>query len=126
MPIVLIDHITRQMLRDEPAARFVFGDNAQRRGMGGQAKECRHEPNAIGVATKWKPSMDVSAFFSDDDPEALKIVEADLYKVTLALDEERTVYVPRAGIGTGLAEMPKRAPRLYAKIAAHLSASQNV
>jgi len=45
-------HITRQMLRAEPGTLWVFGDNLQRKGLGGQAKEMRGEPNAIGIPTK--------------------------------------------------------------------------
>ncbi|KKL05458.1 hypothetical protein LCGC14_2605850, partial [marine sediment metagenome] len=53
------DHITRQMLRDEPDTLFVFGDNMQRRGLGGQAFAMRGEPNAVGIPTKIFPSMDL-------------------------------------------------------------------
>lgn len=55
MPVKYLAWITRDMLRKEPEARFVFGDNAYRKGFGGQAKEMRGEPNALGVATKWYP-----------------------------------------------------------------------
>ena len=31
---------------------YLFGDNLDRQGMGGQAKEMRGEPNSFGIATK--------------------------------------------------------------------------
>lgn len=111
MPIVRVDWIVRQDLRERPEWFFVFGDNVQRRGLGGQAKEMRGEPNAIGVATKWSPSMSPSAFF-DDTRECKWIVEADLAKVKLKLDAGKVVIVPTDGIGTGLSRLPQVAPNL--------------
>ncbi len=45
----------------------MFGDNLVCRGLGGQAKEMRGEPNAVGYPTKRRPSMTSSAFFDDGD-----------------------------------------------------------
>lgn len=111
MPIVRVDWIVRQDLRERPEWFFVFGDNVQRRGLGGQAKEMRGEPNAIGVATKWSPSMSPSAFF-DDTVECHDIVNADLAKVKAKLDAGKVVIVPTDGIGTGLSRLPQVAPNL--------------
>lgn len=111
--LVFVKRITRAMLRAEPEARFVFGDNVARRGMGGQAKEMRGEPNAIGVATKWAPSMDERAFFSDIDTTHSSRVAADFAEIEIALADGRTVYFPADGIGTGLSELPTRAPKLH-------------
>lgn len=44
--------IFREDLQANPDVYYLFGDNVERRGLGGQAKEMRGEPNAIGVATK--------------------------------------------------------------------------
>lgn len=101
------------MLRAEPEARFVFGDNVARRGLGGQAKEMRGEPNAIGVVTKWRPNSAAQDFFSDDDPDIQSAVEKDLRKVTDFLGGGFTVYFPSDGIGAGLSELPTRAPKLH-------------
>lgn len=68
--------ITRQMLRDEPEKLFVFGDNFGRVGFGGQAKEMRGEPNAVGVLTKRFPSMVHAAFLTDDDYDNWQIGRA--------------------------------------------------
>lgn len=114
MPIKYIKFIDRAMLRAHPEARFVFGDNAKREGYGGQAREMRGEPNAIGVATKWRPDMEESSFFSDADGEAAIVIANDFADVITALNEGRDVYVPKDGLGTGLSQLPTRAPRTYA------------
>lgn len=108
--------ITRDMLRTDPEARFVFGDNLQRRGLGGQAKEMRGEPNAIGVVTKKAPALADYAFFTDADDWAIEEIDKDIDKVVAALAEGRTVYVPKDGIGTGLASLRTRAPNLHRHI----------
>jgi hypothetical protein len=105
--------ITRDMLRRDPDARFVFGDNVDRAGMGGQAGEMRHERNAIGVATKWHPGCADEDYFADDDDRARAVIDADIDKVVAALIEGRTVYVPYDGLGTGLSQLPLRAPTLH-------------
>jgi hypothetical protein len=112
MPIVYVKTYSREMARANPEARFVFGDNAKRVGLGGQAKVMRGEPNAIGVATKWLPENGENAFFSDK-LSCRSIVGMDLIAVQKALDAGRSVYVPADGLGTGLAELPQRAPELY-------------
>lgn len=92
----------------------VFGDNVQRTGKKGQSviRDC---PNAIGVATKWKPSRDSDAYFSDNAP-AMKIVAKDLAAVKSLLDAGYNVYWPAGSIGTGLAELPTRSPKIHAMI----------
>lgn len=114
--IVFVDWITREMVRANPDARFVFGDNTIRLGLGGQAGAMRGEPNAIGVATKRRPGMSDPDFFSDEHPTALRIIDADIDRVVTALLEGRTIYVPRDGLGTGLSQLPTRAPKLHQHI----------
>ena len=115
MPVERQEWITREDLRANPDKVYVFGDNVERRGYGGQAKEMRGEPNAIGVVTKWAPSMDPKAFF-DDTAACRMLVERDLLVVQQALDRGRTVVVPADGIGTGLSRLTRYAPSLDAFI----------
>jgi hypothetical protein len=120
--VIYLDWITRSRVQSEPEAVFVFGDNAERVGMGGQAGAMRGEPNAIGVATKWSPSASPEAFFSDDDPLCVAVVDEDIGRVEDALRGGRTVYLPRDGLGTGLSELPVRAPSLLQHINARFRA----
>lgn len=113
MPIVYQKMIHREDLRANPDKFYVFGDNAVRIGMGGQAGEMRGEPNAIGVATKRAPSMSPGSFFSDCEEDA-RTLAADMLIVNSALMTAKIVVVPRDGLGTGLSQLPTRAPRLYA------------
>ena len=114
--------ITRDMLRAEPNAIFVFGDNSQRIGLGGQAKEMRQEPNAIGVATKFAPGNAEADYFTPNNLRAIATLVDDLCLVGRALAEGGTVYVPHDGLGTGLSELPKRAPDLANLITAFFRA----
>ena len=115
MPITYQKFITRQDVCDNRDAFYVFGDNVRRIGYGGQAKEMRGEPNAIGVATKWEPSNRPNAFFNDT-PACRQQVERDLVAVLRQLERGKIVVVPTDGIGTGLARLPFVAPKLNAFI----------
>lgn len=107
-------HITRQMLRDNPNTLFVFGDNMERRGFGGQAAEMRGEPNAVGIPTKHKPSMSEDAFFTDEDTKDwFTAVEKDFQRLLGHLRSGGDVVWPADGIGTGRAQLERRAPRIW-------------
>jgi len=116
MPIAYLKWIDRKDLLAKPAARFVFGDNVERSGFGGQAGSMRGELNAIGVATKWSPSNHPEAFFTDDDPACRKVIDDDIDLVAAALLAGLNVYVPFDGLGTGLSQLPERAPKLHQHI----------
>lgn len=103
--------IYRTDLRNNPQKVFLFGDNLERVGMGGQAYEMRDEPNAIGVATKYSPGMRDEDFFTDDDYDNLcKIIDSDLARAF----DAKIVVIPSDGLGTGLAELDNRAPKVFA------------
>jgi hypothetical protein len=110
-------HITRQMLRDNPETLFVFGDNMLERGLGGQAAEMRGEPNAVGIPTKYMPGMGQADFFIDDDiRKARPKIDAAFTKLLEHAAKGGEIVWPKDGIGTGLAELPKRAPKIWALI----------
>lgn len=119
MPLRYLDWITRDMLRAEPDAVFVFGDNVLRVGLGGQAGAMRGEPNAFGVATLYSPG----SYYREHDPIALAVILDDLGKVGRALIDDRTVYVPRDGLGTGIARLNENAPALHRLIVAFFRAA---
>jgi hypothetical protein len=101
---------TIELCRKNLDCVFIFGDNLIRRGNGGQAI-IRFEPNAYGVPTKKLPSMHENSFFSDDE------FDDNIKHISKALDniptQFSTIVFPEDGLGTGLAELPKRAPLTY-------------
>lgn len=111
-------HITRAMLRAEPQTLFVFGDNIGRYGKGGQAKEMRGEPNAIGVPTKWSPGMEPQEFFADAQLPGVVRDEIDLAfgRLFMHVACGGEIVWPEDGIGTGLAQLQERAPLIWAYI----------
>lgn len=114
MPIITQKWISRHDLSDNPDRLYLFGDNLMRRGMGGQAKEMRGEPNAVGVATKRAPTMNNEDFFCDDYFDALvDQMIVDLAPAVRHLMNGGTVVLPADGLGTGLSQLPQRAPNIH-------------
>tara|TARA_E500000318_G_scaffold8884_1_gene8327 strand:- start:1612 stop:2142 length:531 start_codon:yes stop_codon:yes gene_type:complete len=115
--------ITRDMLRTEPQVLFVFGDNLLRKGSGGQAKDMRGEPNAVGLPTKKEPSMQPTAFFGNEDFEMWKKASYDDWKRLFEhLKQGGSLVWPSNGIGTGLANLQETAPDIEASIKRNLQA----
>lgn len=105
---------------ENPDKFFVFGDNARLSGYGGQARAMRGEENAIGIVTKLAPVMTDKAFFSDEDFDVfLRINAAPFTFIETILKRGATVYVSKAGIGTGLAQLETRAPTIYRWLVMH-------
>ncbi len=112
MPIQLMQQYSREDLQANPDKMFVFGDNMGRDGYGGQAASARGEPNAIGIVTKKAPSHNEDDFMSDNEyTENVQAILADFSEVFEALKVGKIVVWPMNGIGTGLADLPKRAPQ---------------
>ncbi len=121
--------VTRADLRANPNTLYVFGDNMQQRGMGGQAKEMRGETNAVGVPTKWAPTRDAPAYFKDRDFENRVVIGAIHIKFDRLehwLKKGHNVAIPADGLGTGLAELPARAPRIHAYIEGRIRQLQEI
>jgi len=107
--------IFRSDLKSNPEVKYLFGDNLIRLGLGGQAKEMRGEPNAIGVATKKAPGMSPGDFFSDSDYDVFRHqVDEDLAPAFLHIANGGILIVPEDGLGTGLSQLPERAPKCNA------------
>jgi hypothetical protein len=103
--------ISRADLQDNPDKIYVFGDNVERYGYGGQAKEMRGEPNAFGIPTKWAPSMSDDAYFSDRQYNDIVIIlDLHFQKLRSHIENGKSVVFPTNGIGTGLSQLPQRAP----------------
>lgn len=104
---------TLELVRKNPDCLFVFGDNLHGVGKGGQAI-IRDEPNSYGIPTKKAPSSTINSFFSDDE------LEENINQINSAISSIPTsfkcVVFPEDGLGTGLAELPQRAPKTYAHL----------
>lgn len=117
MPIRYEKRITREMLRAEPDTLFVFGDNLRRKGLGGQAREMRGEPNAVGLPTKREPSMHEAAYFTDADvDEFWNAALPNFNWLAHHLARGGSVVLPEDGIGTGLADLKRRAPEIWSRL----------
>lgn len=117
MPVLFQRIIVRSDLRNNPNVLYLFGDNELRKGMGGQAKEMRGEPNALGIATKAAPDMSASSFWSDDEfASVVGVIRKDLVRAFWHVQSGGVVVIPADGLGTGYAELPTRAPRVFAAL----------
>ena len=116
--IEVVSRYTNADVKANPNKIYVFGDNTQRVGTGGQA-QIRNNENAFGIATKIEPNNSKEAFMSDiDDGRMVTWYEANI----IAIDNDiakikadgRPVVLPKDGLGTGLAKLKENAPRTYA------------
>jgi len=106
----IVTRYTDSDVKANPDKIFVFGDNTQRTGTGGQA-QIRNNPNAFGIATKLKPTNNADAFMSDNNLEANKnIIDSDIQKI---LSQNKPLVFPKDGFGTGLAKLKEKAPKTY-------------
>jgi len=106
-------HYNRAAIRAHPDWLFVFGDNLEGRGLGGQAREARGEPNAVGIPTKRAPRRTDDAYLSDDDEFIMLHWTKAFHRINMHLMSGGTVVWPKRGVGTGMAELEKRAPGLW-------------
>lgn len=113
MPVRVVRWFSRADLKAEPASLFAFGDNIVRSGRGGQAKEARGELNAVGIPTKWRPDTSEDAYFEDSDIHTVRpFIDHAFGLLEAHLRNGGTVVWPEAGVGTGLSQLEKRAPRI--------------
>lgn len=113
--------LTSELCRSSPDKIFVFGDNMLSRGKAGQAI-IRDEPNAFGVPTKRLPSMTPNAFFSDKEDE-YSLVRENLIKLWTLSSKGKTIVLPLNQIGSGLANLKEKSPRIAEMIGNFYSAA---
>ncbi len=103
--------ISREFIQSHRSWLFVYGDNLAHRGYGGQAKECRGEPNTLGIPTKYLPYMTKGSFFTDDDYPKVK-VQIDYAIASIGIRHyKKIVVLPH--IGEGRAQLPTRSPKIW-------------
>ena len=111
------DNITRSEIRANRDKIYLFGDNLMGVGYGGQAKEMRNEVNTIGIPTKKSPS----AFLSDTDfAQVASLIASKFGMIKGHLQNKRTIVIPSAGVGTGLADLPNKAPKIWSVVKENL------
>lgn len=109
------------MLKMNPKVLFLFGDNLEESGYGGQAKQMRGEPNAVGIPTKRKPTNGHDAYFYERDIDEVKeLLEPIFLKLNRHIKSGGVIIAPAAGVGTGFARLQHTAPNILAYIAQEL------
>lgn len=117
MTLLYIKKYTRAYIQAHPNWTFVFGDNLLRRGLKGQAFSARGEPNAVGIATKRAPRMSPDAYLKDIDFNEWYGKQSWSFEYLLKLSHSgKTIIWPLDGIGTGLAQLEKKAPLIWYSI----------
>ncbi|AUL79482.3 hypothetical protein QJ857_gp0677 [Tupanvirus soda lake] len=96
-----------------PNALFVYGDNNVQKGKGGQAI-IRDLPNTIGIPTKKYPSNHPTSFYTDYEfDDNIKRINNAINAIIQKAETYKYVVLPRDGFGTGLAQLPTKAPQTY-------------
>lgn len=115
--LVTSDWFTIANCKAYPKKLYIFGDNILRAGCAGQA-QIRHEFNTSGLATKFYPGMGDGDFFSDDKyQKCVEIISTDIEKIKKRFNNEmynfEVIVFPIAGLGTGLSQLPTKAPKVF-------------
>jgi hypothetical protein len=100
-----------ELVESNPDSLFIFGDNLIKKGMKGQAI-IRHCVNAFGIPTKKLPANTSVSFFDDIE------YDKNIIYIKSAIDtipsSYKCIIFPEDGLGTGLAQLPTKAPKTYA------------
>ena len=110
-------YITKNEIQQSYYTIYVFGDNLERKGLGGQASIARPFVTcgkAIGIPTKRKPTMEPDAFFSDKNDEIEAVNQSFLEIESKQNQGYHIIFFPN--IGAGLAELSRRSPKIHALI----------
>lgn len=112
---------TIQDVRNNPDHLFIFGDNDQHKGRGGQAI-IRGQQNAFGIPTKKYPSFNNNAFYTDTELIQNKIkIDQAINKILASLPKYKVLVFPEDGLGTGLAQLNTKAPLTFKYLNEQLS-----
>ena len=127
MPLIESYRYSRANIRSHPDWLFAFGDNLEESGYGGQAREARGEPNAVGIVTKRAPSMAEAAFLEDTDLPSISFRWRMAFtRLNAHLMAGGTVIWPSDGIGTGRAQLATRAPALWRELQIYIAGMRAV
>lgn len=125
--LVKKEFIRRTLLKRNPCSFFLFGDNLLKRGLGGVAKEMRGEPNAIGIPTKKYPNNNEKSFFTDSEyNENIHHIEEAFKEVYGKINSGYSVIFAENSIGTGLSQLPNKAPKTFGYLTNKLNGLKNL
>ena len=104
---------TENDVTDNPDWLFVYGDNDVGMGKGGQAI-IRDLSNTIGIPTKKYPSYNPSSYYTDAEyKKNVAKIDYAIEKIIILSKKYKYVILPEDGFGTGLADLPKKAPKTF-------------
>lgn len=112
--------LTPQIVERHPDKIFIFGDNLERTGTGGQAI-IRGLPNTYGLRTKKSPRKDKASYFYDSDFIWFSGIVVEDFNKIQALNKTHKIVFHQSGYGNGLAKLPEYAPRCYKYLINHLN-----
>lgn len=118
MPLKIVHRYTREQIMRNPKTLYVFGDNLERTGYGGQAGEARDCPNAIGIPTLVSPRIPASR---ESFRKLRGVCRIQFLKLKWHLMWGGTVVWPQDGVGTGIANLKFHCPELLDYIEGQLS-----
>lgn len=131
--IIFTDNVyTRDAVSKDLDNFYLFGDNTDDRlnthYIPTQTQAViRGLPNAIGIDTKHNRGWDITSFLSDADFDSMQEHYNNQFKlIEDKLKEGHNIIIPRAGIGTGKAQLPSKAPRIFENINNRISNLYNV
>lgn len=119
--------ITSSMIWHSQNTVYVFGDNMERRGLGGQARVARkyvRYNKTYGIPTKRRPGRAKSDYFSDQDDEIDAVKESFEGIRKLKKKGKKIVFFP--GIGDGLSKLKVFSPLIYSMIQDFIAETETI
>ncbi len=116
-------NLTPQLVADNPGYLFIFSDNDSRRGEGGQACIRYAGQNVAGIATCENSNREYYWYERDQEEYQAHCdrIDEDIKGIVArAMNEKLEIVIPISGFGNGLAQLAKRAPKVYAHLCARL------
>ena len=113
MKISIIDpkeKITREDIQNNKNILYIYGDNDLRKGYGEESEVARDEPNSLGIRIKKAPSMNDTAFYTDQEfNENCDTIANDIRNIIKEKDKYQEIKM--FPLGTSLAQLEKKAPK---------------
>jgi len=91
---------------------YVFGDNLIEKGQTGQAV-IRNLPNTVGIPVKRFACLKNDYCYFSDREEEFEIVSEKLNNLERYVNMGYKIALPATGIGTGIADLKNRSPKLF-------------